>query len=79
MAADTAVSAGVVVAGLVILYTGWWWLDPVVSLAIVAVIFWSSWSLLRDSVLLSLDAVPPSVDADGVRTFPLSGQASTRS
>lgn len=74
MAADTAVSAGVVFAGLVILFTGWWWLDPVISLAIVAVIFWSTWSLLRDSVLLSLDAVPPGVDAAAVTAF-LAGQS----
>src|SRR4051812_45180645 len=47
MAADAAVSAGVVVAGLVILFTGWLWLDPVVSLVIVAVILWSTWGLLR--------------------------------
>lgn len=42
MAADFAVSAGVVLVGLVILYTGWTWLDPVVSLGIVAVIVWSA-------------------------------------
>jgi cobalt-zinc-cadmium efflux system protein len=67
MAADAAVSAGVVLAGLVILYTGWTWLDPVVSLAIVAVIVWSTWGLLRDSVLMSLAAVPPGIDAGSVR------------
>ena len=58
MAADAAVSAGVVVAGLIILRTGWFWLDPAVSLVIVAVITWGTWGLLRDSVSMSLDAVP---------------------
>ncbi|CAM3145516.1 Cadmium, cobalt and zinc/H(+)-K(+) antiporter [Methylobacterium mesophilicum] len=67
MAADAAVSAGVVIAGLVILYTGWTWLDPVVSLAIVAVIVWSTWGLLRDSLTLSLAAVPPGIDPADVR------------
>ncbi|AWN42574.1 cation diffusion facilitator family transporter [Methylobacterium durans] len=67
MAADAAVSAGVVVAGLVILYTGWTWLDPVVSLCIVAVIVWSTGGLLRDSVRMSLAAVPPGLDPAAVR------------
>ncbi|MBK3405186.1 cation transporter [Methylorubrum populi] len=67
MAADAAVSAGVVVAGLVILYTGWTWLDPVVSLCIVAVIVWSTWGLLRDSLRMSLAAVPPGLDPAAVR------------
>ncbi|MEO8249115.1 MAG: cation diffusion facilitator family transporter [Burkholderiales bacterium] len=62
MAADAAVSAGVVVAGLVILQTGWLWLDPITSLLIAAVILWSTWGLLRDSVALSLDAVPRGID-----------------
>ncbi|KST60021.1 cobalt transporter [Methylobacterium sp. GXS13] len=68
MAADAAVSAGVVIAGLVILYTGWTWLDPVVSIAIVAVIVWSTWGLLRDSLTLSLAAVPPGIDPAAVRS-----------
>ena len=67
MAADALVSAGVVVAGLVILLTGWLWLDPVVSLAINAVIVWGTWGLLRDSVGMSLDAVPPHIDPAEVR------------
>ncbi|MEO6907296.1 MAG: cation diffusion facilitator family transporter, partial [Abditibacteriaceae bacterium] len=48
MASDAAVSAGVVIAGFIILYTGWVWLDPVVSLVISAIIIWGTWSLLRD-------------------------------
>lgn len=69
MAADAAVSVGVVIAGLVILYTGWLWLDPVVSLIIVAVIVWGTWSLLRDSVAMSLSAVPPGIDASAVQKY----------
>jgi cobalt-zinc-cadmium efflux system protein len=69
MAADAAVSAGVVIAGLAILYTGWLWLDPMVSLIIVGVIVWGTWSLLRDSVAMSLSAVPPGVDATKVQTY----------
>src|SRR5262249_38643068 len=53
MVADAAVSAGVVVAGLVIFYTGWLWLDPVTSLVIVGVIIWATWSLVRDSLAMS--------------------------
>jgi cobalt-zinc-cadmium efflux system protein len=47
MASDALVSAGVVIAGLVILLTGWFWLDPLVSLAINAIIVWGTWGLLR--------------------------------
>jgi cobalt-zinc-cadmium efflux system protein len=58
MASDAAVSAGVVVTGLLIQLTGWQWLDPVTSLLIVAVIVITTWGLLRDSVNLAMDAVP---------------------
>ena len=68
MAADAGVSAGVVVAGLLITLTGWHWLDPVTSLLIVAVITISSWSLLRDSANLALDAVPEGIDLAKVDT-----------
>src|SRR3954471_13373967 len=63
MAADAAVSAGVVLAGLVILLTDWLWLDPMASFAICVVILWGTWSLLRDSVSISLAAVPPGIRA----------------
>jgi cobalt-zinc-cadmium efflux system protein len=69
MLADAAVSAGVVVAGLAILLTGWLWLDPVVSLGIVAVIIWGTWGLLRESLAMSLDAVPSGVEPEEVRRF----------
>ena len=66
MAADAAVSAGVVVAGLVIWRTGWVWLDPAVSLVIAALIFWQTWGLLSESVEMSLSAVPRAIDYDAV-------------
>jgi cobalt-zinc-cadmium efflux system protein len=66
MAADAGVSAGVVIAGLVIAYTGWLWLDPAVSLAIVAVIAIGTWGLLKDSAAMAIDSVPPGIDCDAV-------------
>lgn len=68
MAADAAVSAGVVVTGLIIMQTGWAWIDPLTSLAIVAVIVSGTWGLLRESALMALDGVPPSIDAHAVET-----------
>jgi cobalt-zinc-cadmium efflux system protein len=69
MAADAAVSAGVVLAGLIILFTGWAWLDPATSLLISAVIVWGTWGLLRDSTAMSLSAVPPGIDPAIVRAY----------
>lgn len=69
MMADTVVSAGVVVAGIAILLTGWLWVDPITSLIICAVILWSTWSLLRDALALSVDAVPGHVDPGRVRAY----------
>ncbi|MDQ2734695.1 MAG: cation diffusion facilitator family transporter [Pseudomonadota bacterium] len=69
MASDALVALGVVIAGAVILWTGWLWLDPAISLMISAVIVVGTWSLLRDSVSLSLDAVPPGLDKDEVEAF----------
>ena len=69
MAADAGVSAAVVVAALGIMFTGWLWLDPLVSLLLVGVIFWSTWGLLRDSVSMSLAAVPSGVNIEAVRTY----------
>src|SRR5260370_941977 len=62
MAADAVVSFGVVIAALAIMATGWLWLDPAVSLVIAVVITVGTWSLLRDSLTLALDAVPAHVD-----------------
>lgn len=69
MAADAALSLGVVISGLAIMFSGWTWIDPVVSLVIVVVIVLGTWSLLRESVQLSMAAVPPGVDAGAVRSF----------
>lgn len=62
MAADAAVSLGVVVAALVMMVTGWAWLDPLVSLVISVVIVAGTWGLLRDSTSMALHAVPPGLD-----------------
>lgn len=67
MAADTAVSAGVIVSGALVLATGWLWLDPATSLVIMIVITIGTWGLLRDSVNMSLDAVPEGIDIGAVR------------
>ncbi len=69
MAADAAISAGVVVAGIAILLTGERWIDPVVSLAISAVIVWGTWNLLREAVNLALQAVPKQIDPDAVQRY----------
>ena len=72
MAADAVISLGVVVTGIVMLQTGWLWLDPAVSLVIVVLIVYSTWDLLRDSFNLALDAVPAGIDMSAVREY-LSG------
>ncbi|NIJ06890.1 cobalt-zinc-cadmium efflux system protein [Sphingomonas vulcanisoli] len=69
MAADALISAGVVVAGLLVLLTGWSWIDPVTSLILVAIIAAGTWGLLRDSVNLSLQAAPEGLDPDRIGTF----------
>lgn len=68
MMADAAVSLGVVVAGGVILLTGWSIIDPLVSVIIVVVILLGTWGLLKDSVNLALDAAPRNVDVEAVRS-----------
>lgn len=69
MAADAAISLGVVVSGLAIMGTGWAWIDPAVSLAIVALIVLSTWSVLRESLRMVLAAVPSSVDPHKVGAY----------
>jgi cobalt-zinc-cadmium efflux system protein len=69
MAADALVSLGVVVSGFIIFKWGLKWLDPLSSLLIAAVIFWSTWGLLRDSLNLALDAVPRDLDPQAVREW----------
>ncbi|MGE4529684.1 MAG: cation diffusion facilitator family transporter, partial [Rhodospirillaceae bacterium] len=77
MAADAGVTVGVIVAALGIAWTGWLWLDPAVGLLIAAAILAGTWGLLRESVALAADAVPPGVDVAAVRAF-LEGQAGVR-
>jgi cobalt-zinc-cadmium efflux system protein len=69
MAADAAVSFGVVVAALVIMATGWLWVDAAISLCIAAVVLASGWGLARDSVNLALDGVPKGIDLAKVRDY----------
>jgi cobalt-zinc-cadmium efflux system protein len=69
MLGDALVSAGVAVSGLVILWTHWYWVDPLMSFVVVGVVLYGTWGLLRDSVKLSLGAVPEQVDASAVREY----------
>ena len=69
MLGDAAVSVGVLLSGAVILYTGWSRLDPIVSILIVAAILVSTWGLLRDSLHLSLDGVPSSINSSAVMSY----------
>lgn len=69
MVADAGVSFGVVVAGILILQTGWLFIDPLISLFIVAVVLVGTWSLLRDSFNLAIDSVPENIDMAGVRNY----------
>lgn len=69
MAADAGVSLGVVIAGIAIVFTGWLWFDPAVSLIIVVVVVVSTWQLLKDSVNLALDAVPEGIEPLAVQTY----------
>jgi cobalt-zinc-cadmium efflux system protein len=69
MAADAAVSLGVVVSGALVEWQGWTWVDPVASLLIVAAILYSTWGLLFESINLALDAVPKEIDPGLVRDY----------
>ncbi|VAV99634.1 Cobalt-zinc-cadmium resistance protein CzcD [hydrothermal vent metagenome] len=66
MMADAGVSAGVVLGGVIILFTGKNWIDPLVSLLIVALILWSTWGLLKEAVRMSLAGVPRNIDVEEV-------------
>jgi cobalt-zinc-cadmium efflux system protein len=68
MAADATVSAGVMVAGFAIWWTGAEWIDPVVSIVVAVIIFWQTWGLLRETIEMSLNAVPRGIDYDEVQT-----------
>ncbi len=67
MAADTLVSVGVLVAGVVIQLTGWYIVDPLIGIVVGVAILFSSWGLLRDSMILTLDGVPRGIDPKKVK------------
>lgn len=67
LAADAVVSLGLVVGGILIHFTGWIWIDPVLSLLVALVIIWGTWSLTKDTFRLSLNGVPNDIDLQKVR------------
>jgi len=69
MMADAGVSAGVVVGGIAIYFSGWNWIDPLISLLIVVLIFWSTWGLLSEAVRMSLAGVPRNIDVEEVHAY----------
>ena len=69
MATDAVVSLGVVVAGGIIFFTGWYWVDPLLALLVAALILITGYSLLRESLDLAMDAVPRNIDINEVREF----------
>ena len=69
MVADAVVSLGVVLSGVVMLYTGWLWIDPAVSIVVALVIVAGTWSLLKESISLSLDSVPASIDRGAIEAY----------
>jgi len=68
LALDALVSVGVVIAGIIIFYTGIKWIDPLISLLIMAVVIYSTWGLLTESLRLLLDAVPGAIEVDKIKT-----------
>jgi cobalt-zinc-cadmium efflux system protein len=69
MAADAGVSFGVVAAGIIIIMTGWMWVDPLISILILIVITVGTWDVLKKSLLLSIDAVPEHIDPEEVKNY----------
>jgi len=67
--ADALILVGVVVSAIIIRYTNWYWIDPVLGLIIVGIVLWGTWGLLRDSVILILDAIPHHIDHIGVKNY----------
>jgi cobalt-zinc-cadmium efflux system protein len=67
LAADAVVSLGLVVGGILIHFTGWIWIDPILSLIVALVIIWGTWSLMKDTLRLSLNGVPNDIDLEKVR------------
>lgn len=72
LAADALISLGIVIGGIIIYYTGWYQIDAILSLLIVIVIFISTSKLLKDSINLSLDAVPKNIDIEKIKSSALS-------
>ena len=69
MAADAAVSLGVVIAGILIMVRGWLWIDPVISLVIAGIIMISTWGLFRDSFNYAMDAVPDRINLAAIEKY----------
>jgi cobalt-zinc-cadmium efflux system protein len=69
MLGDAGISAGVIIAGALIWWTHATWIDPLASLAIVVIIFWSTWGLLRESLDLAMDAAPAHINVNAVRDY----------
>lgn len=69
--ADALVSLAIVIGGIIIYYTRWFWLDSALSIVIAIVILFSTWKLLKDSLRLSLDGVPENIDIDALKTIAL--------
>lgn len=70
--ADALVSLGIVIAGILIYYTGWYWLDPAISILVASFILGSTWRLLKTSLRLSLDGVPEKVSVADLKTLAMS-------
>ena len=66
MLMDTLVSVGVVISGIIISYTDWVWIDPVIGIVLAIIIMFSTYNLLKESLLMTLDAVPSSVDKEHI-------------
>lgn len=69
MVADAGVSAGVVMAGVAILFTGMLWIDPAISLVITVIILFGTWRLFRDAFNMAMDAVPRDIDPEAVKAY----------
>jgi cobalt-zinc-cadmium efflux system protein len=65
---DAVVSVALVIGGIIILYTNWYWIDPLLGILVAVAIVYSTWSLLRDSLRLSLDAVPQGINLRAVKS-----------
>jgi cobalt-zinc-cadmium efflux system protein len=66
---DTLISLGLVFGGILIFFTNWYWIDPLLSLVICSVIVWSTWNLLKSSLYLSMDGVPDGLDTDQIKSL----------